>query len=126
MSGFEVKVMRLKTGEDLIGQVRSPNIRDEKEADLTDVIFLKNAQVMILQNAGEGKMGFSFIPFFPFTRPNVEIKVPLDYVALREDPNAELLSNYNTHFGTGLVIAPAGSVPPSDGRGGISGNIRIA
>ncbi len=108
----EVRVLRLRSGEDLITQIKSNG---------GDTVVLKDPQVMIMRDAGQGKLSFAFIPFFPFLAKGGELSLKADFICINEEPNAELLSNYNQNFGSGLVIAPAGSVPPSDGKGGILG-----
>lgn len=110
----EVRVLRLRTGEDLITQIRAAKPTEE-----SGKVYLKDPQVMLLQPAGEGRLTFGFMPYFPFTQKGTEVGVARDYIVIDEAPNTELLNNYNKNFGSGLVIA--NTLPPGDGRGGVAG-----
>ena len=117
----EVRVLRLRTGEDIISQVRkakSTNTLDTNPEDATK-LYLKEPQVMLMQPTGQpGQLGFAFLPFFPFTK-ETEIGISIDQITINQEPKAELLNLYNTQYGSGLTIAT--SLPPGDGRGGVSG-----
>lgn len=109
----EVRVLRLVSGEDIITQISNDN-------DDNDLVVLREPQVMAMQPAGAGKISFAFIPFFPFSNSK-DVRIKKSAIAMNEEPNVELLNNYNKSFGSGLVIAGLDSLPKGDGKGGILG-----
>lgn len=111
---MSVRVLRLRSGEDIIAEVKSSG--DEwKDANST-TLELKNPQAMLMQPVGPGKMSFNFLPFFPFVGKGKTIKLEKSFVVVNEEPDPEILNVYNTNFGSGLTIADASALSDLAGK----------
>jgi hypothetical protein len=95
----EVKIVRLQTGEEIIGKVT------EKD----DTITLSNPAIII--PAGEGRIGIA--PYLPYC-DDEELKKGLElskqHVIFIVAPIGEFLNQYNTAFGSGLIIPETSGV----------------
>jgi hypothetical protein len=110
----EVRVLKLVSGEDIISTVRTPRAETENG----ECTYLEKPQIMIMQPAGDGKLSFSFFPFFPFAKGG-DVAILTSAITINQEPHAELLNNYNRAYGSGLVIAE--TLPPGNGHGGLHG-----
>lgn len=94
----EVKLVRMKSGEELIGKVSETEngYRVEKPT--------------VLVPTGNGSVGL--MPYMPYTKAVDEgLDVPADFVLFVLELHTELLNHYNTNFGSGLFVpetAPVG------------------
>ena len=73
-----IKLIRLTSGEEIIGEVDDPN---------GDVVTVFDAIILI--PAGEGKIGF--MPFMPYTKANDGVPLPRRVIMFIVDPIEELL-----------------------------------
>ena len=95
----EVKIVRLQTGEEIICKVADGSIEGTK--------CLKKPAIII--PVGQGKIGLSpWLPYAEIDSKGVEVKE--NNIMFIIDPVDEFLNEYNTAFGSGLVIAGAGDV----------------
>jgi|TARA_Y100000310_G_C20440880_1_gene696057 hypothetical protein len=96
----EVKIVRLQTGEEIIGKVTENN---------DDTITLSNPAIII--PAGEGRIGIA--PYLPYC-DDEELKKGLElskhHVIFIVAPIDEFLNQYNNAFGSGLIIPETSGV----------------
>lgn len=91
----EVKLVRLKSGEELIGK----HTINEDGTDHLD-------SPVILVPTGEGSVGL--MPYMPYTNvADSGLDLPEDFVLFVLEVHTELKNHYNTQFGSGLVV-PSG------------------
>ena len=89
----EVKILRLTSGEELIGKVtQSGNSYNIKKA-------------YILIPMGQGQIGFA--PYMPYTKAEDGIDIPDMHVMFALHPMIEMENQYTSAI-SGLVTAPAG------------------
>ena len=94
-----VKIIGLVTGEQIIG----------KEEVLTDSeILLKNCAIIV--PVGDGKLGLA--PWIPYSAAEKEgIVLRKDKIVFTVSPVVELLNQYSSIFGSGLVVPSGISTP---------------
>ena len=83
---MNVKLIRMWSGEDVVADL----IKEDK-----DVIVIANPIVAI--PAQQGQIGFA--PWSPLVDKNVTLKVTRKYVVYIEDPQDDLVEQYNQMFG---------------------------
>ena len=89
----EVKILRLTSGEELIGKVtQSDNLYNIKKA-------------YILIPMGQGQIGFA--PYMPYTKAEDGMEIPGMHVMFALQPMIEMENQYASAT-SGLVTAPAG------------------
>lgn len=86
------------SGEEVIG--------DCVENDST--ITVKNAVSIVYQQTEKG-LGAGLAPFMPYCEDDIEIKSHA--VASSGKPGKDMLNQYNTIFGSGIVVAGANEMP---------------
>jgi hypothetical protein len=79
-----IKLIRLTSGEEIIGEVDDPN---------GDVVTIFDAIILI--PAGEGKIGF--MKFMPYTKANEGIPLPRRIIMFIVDPIEDLLIQFKSH-----------------------------
>ena len=93
---MNVKLLRLKSGEDVIADVTL--------VDTEDTIKLENpAQLMPMGGNQGGQMQMGFGPWAPFSDDKT-FEIPRDWLVTISKPNKDLLNQYNTVFGSGIVV----------------------
>ena len=94
---MNVKLLRLKSGEDIVADVTL--------VDTEDTIKLENpAQLMPKgqsQQGGQMQMGFG--PWAPFS-DDKNFEIPRDWLVYISTPNKDILNQYNSVFGSGIVV----------------------
>lgn len=93
-----VKLFRLITGEDLISKVKSE----------TDTAYTLDAPAVIMLQDNGDKVGVGIAPYMPMIEGNIYLYK--DNVVADGSPNIQLENEYNVRFGSGLVVASAGSI----------------
>ena len=83
---MNVKLIRMWSGEDVVADL----IKEDK-----DVIVIANSIVAI--PAQQGQIGFA--PWSPLVDKNATLKVTRKYVVYIEDPQDDLVEQYNQMFG---------------------------
>ena len=87
----DVKLVRLKSGEELIGKWSDGHLDNP----------------VILVPTGNGSVGL--MPYMPYTSiSDSGVDIPEDFVLFVLDLNDELFNHYNSQFGSGLVVPPTG------------------
>ena len=94
----EVKIVRLTSGEEIICKVVDGNTKDTK--------CLKKPAIII--PVGEGRIGLS--PWMPYAEVADGIEVNDVNIMFITKPVEEFLQEYNTAFGSGLIVPGAKDV----------------
>ena len=90
-----VKLLRLKSGEDIISDIVSEN---------SENIKIKNpAMVMPLSDGRGNQVQVGLAPWMPFSESK-EFELPRDWVLLLTEPASDIVNNYNQVFGSCIVI----------------------
>ena len=94
---MNVKLLRLKSGEDIIADVTL--------VDTEDTIKLENPAMLmpIPGHAHGGQVAMGFGPWAPFS-DDKQFEIPRDWLVYISTPNMDLLNQYNQMFGSGIVV----------------------
>lgn len=93
-----VKLFRLITGEDLISGIKNE----------TDTAYILDAPAVIMLQDNGDKVGVGIAPYMPMIEGDTYL-FKANIVA-EGKPNLQLENEYNVRFGSGLVVASAGSI----------------
>ena len=90
-----VKLLRLKSGEDIISDIVSEN---------SENIKIKNpAMVMPLSDGRGNQVQVGLAPWMPFSAEK-RFDIPSDWILLLTEPAPDIVNNYNQVFGSGIVV----------------------
>ena len=92
-----VKLLRLKSGEDIVGEV----IKENQE-----LIIISNPAMLMPVSHTPGRQDqiqIGLAPWIPFSVEK-EFKLPRDWVLLTTTPAQDIVNNYNQIFGSGIVV----------------------
>ena len=94
---MNVKLLRLKSGEDIIADVTL--------VDTEDTIKLETPAMLmpIPGHAHGGQVSMGFGPWAPFS-DDKQFEIPRDWLVYISTPNMDLLNQYNQMFGSGIVV----------------------
>ena len=94
---MNVKLLRLKSGEDIIADVTL--------VDTEDTIKVKNPAVIMPmgQQQPGGQMSMGFGPGAPFAEEK-EFEIPRDWLVYLSTPSKDLFNSYQQMFGSGIVV----------------------
>ena len=93
---MNVKLLRLKSGEDVIADVTL--------VDTEDTIKLENPAILMpMGDPKGGQMQMGFGPWAPFSDQK-EFEIPRDWLVFISTPGKDLLNQYNQMFGSGIVV----------------------
>ena len=93
---INVKLLRLKSGEDIIADVTL--------VDTEDTIKLENPAILMpMGNQQGGQMQMGFGPWAPFS-DDKEFEIPRDWIVFISTPGKDLINSYNQMFGSGIVV----------------------
>lgn len=100
----DVKVLRLNTGETIIGEITETKTLDD--SDRTSSYTVRKGMQLIQTEPGK----FGLIPWMPFIDSD-EIRLSAESVMLFDDPIQDLSNGYRQMVAqaSGLVTAPAGA-----------------
>ena len=90
-----VKLLRLKSGEDIEGDIVGEN---------SEYLIVKNPAM--LMPVGEGRGGsvqIGLTPWMPFSVAK-DFELPREWVLITTDPALDIVNNYNQVFGSGIVV----------------------
>lgn len=104
ISMTNIKIIKLVTGEELIGEVVEAHhtLDGNIDYEIKDVAIVQ----MVPTQTG---VGLSLFPFAPYTEDKTHI-FRGRHIILSMDPGIELINNYNKMYGSGIQIASAGSL----------------
>jgi hypothetical protein len=94
---MNVKLMRLSTGEDLIGDV----ITNENG----NVVIENPCIVYLSQNPNGGPANLGMTRWMPYAS-NKEFSLDSKYIVTFAEPVEELAKQYDSVFGAGLIVPP--------------------
>jgi len=95
----DIRIFKLMSGEELLGEIKETN---------NEGIILKNAVSIVYQQTEKG-LGAGLAPFMPYCQDPVTVKEHA--IASSGEPNKDMLNQYNTIFGSGIVVAGAHEMP---------------
>lgn len=95
-----VKVYRLTTGEDIIGDTEMTH----------NGLVIKNPAAIVVQRTQDGRVGMAFVPFAPFAKDN-KVLIYQSGLMGEIEVDIEMTNEYNRIFGSGIVIAAANDIP---------------
>ncbi len=103
-----VKLLLFNNGLQVVGEFT------EVDKQLGKVTMKKPVQLIIgprsEEEAAQGKMGMAFTPFMQYTEEwSSGVVFSANDILSVLTPATELLNNYNSNFGSGLVIPGSGS-----------------
>ena len=91
---MEIKILRLSTGEDVIGQIQN------QSGEITEI---KKAFVIIPTQSAPGKPGqLMLTPYLPYATEDV-IKIKREHIIAEVSPKTDIKNSYNYHLGTGII-----------------------
>jgi len=92
---INVKLLRLKSGEDIIADVTL--------VDTEDTIKIENPAILMPMGDKGGQMQMGFGPWAPFS-DDKEFEIPRDWIVFISTPGKDLINSYNQMFGSGIVV----------------------
>ena len=92
---INVKLLRLKSGEDIIADVTL--------VDTEDTIKVENPAILMPMGDKGGQMSMGFGPWAPFS-DDKEFEIPRDWIVFISTPGKDLINSYNQMFGSGIVV----------------------
>jgi F0F1-type ATP synthase alpha subunit len=95
---MNVKILKLITGEELIGKVV-----DEGEIG----IVIDDPANIHMAPTQDSRMQLYLIPYAPYADKD-QFTLKPQHVIMQYEPNTDLLNKYNSMFGSGIQIAGAG------------------
>ena len=112
-----VKVIRLISGEELMGSVTKTQ----------DGYEIKNVCQIVTSYAdtttATARVGLS--PFMPYSKASDSINVKESYIGFVVDPVNELINEYNKVFGSGLVLPPSKPTLSTTSPAGSHGFVKL-
>ena len=89
-----IKLIRMKSGEDVIGEVSYTNdsVRIEKPAVL-----------MPMQNGRGNSVQMGMVPWQPFSK-STEFSIPSDWIVTMSQPSDDIENGYRKNYGSGIDI----------------------
>ena len=95
-----IKLLRLKSGEDIVGDIIGEN---------SEYLIVKNpAMLMPVGDGRGGSVQIGLTPWMPFSEAK-DFEVPRDWVLITTEPALDIVNNYNQAFGSGIVVPQVSS-----------------
>ena len=94
---MSVKLLRIKSGEDIVGEI----VRENEE-----LIVISNPAILMPVSHSPGRQDqiqIGLAPWIPFSEEK-EFKLPRDWILLTTIPAQDIVNNYNQIFGSGIVV----------------------
>ena len=92
---INVKLLRLKSGEDIIADVTL--------VDTEDTIKVENPAILMPMGDKGGQRQMGFGPWAPFSEDK-KFEIPRDWIVFISTPGKDLINSYNQMFGSGIVV----------------------
>ena len=91
-----VKLLRLKSGEDIIAE--------HVQGKIGQNITIENPAMLMPMSDGRGnQVQVGLAPWMPFSAEK-RFDLPGDWVLLLTEPAPDIVNNYNQVFGSGIVV----------------------
>ena len=95
-----VKLLRLKSGEDIVGDIVGEN---------SEYLIVKNpAMLMPVGDGRGGSVQIGLTPWMPFSEAK-DFEIPRDWVLITTKPAQDIVNNYSQVFGSGIVVPKVSS-----------------
>ena len=95
-----IKLLRLKSGEDIIGDIVGEN---------SEYLIIKNpAMLMPVGDGRGGSVQIGLTPWMPFSSTK-DFELPREWVLITTEPAQDIVNNYNQAFGSGIVVPQVSS-----------------
>jgi len=92
---LEVKIFRLSTGEDVIGQ--------KAEGSDSNLTHIKQPFVIVpMQSKPGAPVSLALTPYMPYAEEET-IVLKTNNIITEVDPKLEIKNSYNQHLGTGII-----------------------
>jgi len=96
---MEVLALKLVTGEDLLGELESQSE--------TEFVIVNPVGIAVVRGKdGQPSVGFSPFPIHGEQKSGATIALAKRNVVYSYTPAEDFISNYNSIFGTGIVLPP--------------------
>ena len=90
-----IKLLRLKSGEDIVGEIIGEN---------SELVIIKNpAMLMPMGDGRGGAVQIGLTPWMPFSEAK-DFEVPRNWILITTEPAQDIVNNYNQVFGSGIVV----------------------
>ena len=90
-----IKLLRLKGGEDIVGDIIGEN---------SEYFIIKNPAMLMPEGTGQGgSVQIGLTPWMPFSEAK-DFEIPRDWVLITTEPAQDIVNNYNQVFGSGIVV----------------------
>ena len=90
-----IKLLRLKSGEDIVGDIVGEN---------SEFLIVKNpAMLMPVGDGRGGSVQIGLTPWMPFSEEK-DFEIPRDWILITTEPAQDIVNNYNQVFGSGIVV----------------------
>lgn len=96
----DILCVTLINGVELIGQV---------EVDQHGVNITEPANIIMAPSQSTGQMSYGLVPWLPYGEAT-KYTIQQQHVLVTFKPTTEMINYYNRAFGSGIQIAPAGSI----------------
>lgn len=93
---MNIKVYKLTTGEEVLAEVVS---------ETEDLVKLKNPVLVVMQRTQTGETALGFMPFMAYVADKTVV-VKTDKIILDSEVDEQLVNQYNSIFGSGIVVPP--------------------
>ena len=91
-----VKLLRLKSGEDIVAE--------HVQGKIGQNITIENPAMLMPMSDGRGnQVQVGLAPWMPFSAEK-RFDLPGDWILLMTDPAPDIVNNYNQVFGSGIVV----------------------
>jgi hypothetical protein len=92
-----LKIFRLSTGEDVIGQKLDNNN--------SELIEIKQPFVIVpMQSKPGGPVSLALTPYMPYAEEDA-VSIKKNNIVAEVNPKTEIANSYNQHLGTGIIQA---------------------
>ena len=93
----EVKIFRLSTGEDVIGQ--------KLENNNTESTQIKQPFVIVpMQSKPGGPVSLALTPYMPYAEEDT-VSIKKNNIIAEVNPKIDIANSYNQHLGSGIIQA---------------------
>ena len=95
-----IKLLRLKSGEDIVADIIGEN---------SEFLIVKNpAMLMPVGDGRGGSVQIGLTPWMPFSSTK-DFELPREWVLITTEPAQDIVNNYNQVFGSGIVVPQVSS-----------------
>lgn len=95
----DVQILKLTSGEDIIGPVTEVNLEGGKMIQIERPCYI----MMRPKPENQSEFVLSLTPYAPYAKDHTVPIMPMHVISVFT-PNTDLLNEYNRRFGTGIVV----------------------